>query len=166
VKCDSHHDYAIARQQWVNQSFAEEHAVRHVKNARFVSVAKVFETNCIADLEIVRRMDILFKKVVYLVSKLRSHFRRNAIRDRGRGDATRLSAGDDVAIIGPPSFIQILRKFCNLQTRQPNDCSLDVRVVFPQPVCPTTMTTPWFSTANRRPCPEDASDATHTSQIY
>ena len=53
-KFDAHHDHTIARQQWVDQSFAKKHAVRHVKYAGFVSIANVFKTNGIANLDIVR----------------------------------------------------------------------------------------------------------------
>lgn len=77
---------------------------------------------------------------------------------RGR-HPSRLSTAHDSTVCGPPCLVQVLRELCVARERPaPSEVSLSlsgkrayllghVRVVFPQPVCPTTMTTGYFSTA-------------------
>ena len=46
----AHHYNAVAAQQRVDKSFAEQHTIREIENAGLLLVADVFEANCISNL--------------------------------------------------------------------------------------------------------------------
>lgn len=47
----THHNDTIAAEQWIDESFTEEHAICHVAYSGSLLVTNILETNCISDLK-------------------------------------------------------------------------------------------------------------------
>ena len=82
----------------------------------------------------------------HLFSKDCSHFSSHTGSNRGCSNSSGLRASYHITFSSPSSFQQILRKFLGeLGLCDRMICAMYARVVFPEPVCPTTIVTGYCS---------------------